>query len=157
MIIIDYISYAFLLFFITFFISIFLQYFKTKTIVPRKMFTFKEGGVFEHYIIVGVLIAAIIIGGLITNQNLLSVEDDQSTLANIIQTTPILIVGFIFLVFLFVFLFYFLTAFYIKLTKVEDKAAFYQKHTNKMITTAFIISFILILMVILSGLAQLTN
>ncbi|MFW6318701.1 MAG: hypothetical protein ACOC1L_00810 [Bacillota bacterium] len=156
MIVIDYISYAFLLFFITFFISIFWQFFKTKTIVPRKMFTYKKGGVFEHYIIVGVLLVAIVIGGLVTNQNLLSVEN-QSTFASIIQTTPILIVGFIFLVFLFVFLFYFLTAFYIKLTKVEDKTAFYQKHTNKMITTAFIISFILILMVILSGLAQLTS
>jgi heme/copper-type cytochrome/quinol oxidase subunit 2 len=120
------------------------------------MFTYKKGGVFEHYIIVGILLAAVVLYGIITNQNLLSV-DNQSTVANIIQTTPILIVGFIFLVFLFVFLFYFITAFYIKLTKVEDKAAFYQKHTNKMITTAFIISFILILMVILSGIAQLTS
>jgi hypothetical protein len=153
MIIIDYISYAFLLFFITFFISIFWQFFKTKTIVPRKMFTYKQGGVFEHYIIVGILLAAIVIFGLITNQNLLSIEN-QSTLANIVQTTPILIVGFIFMVFLFVFLFYFITALYIKVTKVEDKAAFYQKHTNKMITTAFILSFFLIFMVILSGLLQ---
>lgn len=156
MIIIDYISYAFLLFFITFFISIFWQFFKTKTIVPRKMFTYKQGGVFEHYIIVGILLAAIIIVGLITNQNLLSIEN-SSTLANIVQTTPILIVGFIFMVFLFVFLFYFITAFYIKLTKVEDKAAFYQRHTNKMITTAFILSFFLILMVILNGLLQTTS
>lgn len=150
--IIDYISFAFLLFFITFFVDIFVQYFRTKTVIPRKMFTYKKGGVFEHYIIVSIIMLAILIIGLITQTNPFV---DETIFAQILFIVPIMIVAFIFLVFLFVFVFYFMTAFYIKLTKVEEKTEFYQKHTHKMITTAFIISFLIIILAVISGLTQL--
>ena len=147
--IMDYIAFAFLMFFITYFIDIFIQFFTTKTIIPRKMFTYKKGGVFEHYIIVSIITASVVIIHLITGQNPFIGDD---IISNIIFSVPFIIVAFIFLVFLFIFTFYFITYFYIKVTKVEDKKAFYEKHTNRMIYTAFGLALFIVGAVVITGL-----
>ena len=150
----DYISFILLLFFMTFFIDIFHQYFKTKMIIPRKMMTAKEGGLFEHYIIVGILTAIVIGLHLITGLTPFAADN---LLSNIIQVISFSIVGFIFIVFIFVFLFYFIAIIYAKVTKIEDKESFFRTHTHKMITTAFVIAAVIILMVLVTTIIGLLN
>ncbi|MFP4286479.1 MAG: hypothetical protein ACLFRI_02170 [Candidatus Izemoplasmataceae bacterium] len=152
--ILDYISFILLLFFMTFFVTIFHEYFKTKMIIPKKMMTYKKGGLFEHYYIVLGLTLIVILLHAFTG---MAPFAEDNILSNIIQVISFSFVGFIFLVFTFVFLFYFIAFIYVKVTKIEDRQAFYQQHVHKMITTAFIISFVLISLVIITGIIGLLN
>ncbi len=149
--IISYIGFILLMFFITFFISIFVQYFRTRTVTPTKMFTYKRGGVFEHYIIVGI-ITAIVLGlhvGVGLNPFPVEIED-SNILSTFITAATMMIVGFIFMVFLFIFAFYFLAHFYLKIAKNQDKKTFYEKNTHRMIATAFGLSIFLIGAIVLA-------
>ncbi|MFU8786230.1 MAG: hypothetical protein ACNA7U_03205 [Candidatus Izemoplasmataceae bacterium] len=150
----DYISFILLLFFMTFFVDIFRQYFKTRMIIPRKMMTAKEGGLFQHYIIVGILTAIVLSIHLATG---LRPFAEDNILSNIIQVISFSIVGFIFIVFIFVFVFYFIAIIYAKITKIEDKAEFFREHTHKMITTAFVIATVSILLVLITTIIGLLN
>ncbi len=132
--IVDYIAYTLLLFFITFFMGVFVQYFRTKTITPAKMFTYKKGGVFEHYFIVGGIMAVIILVHVIFGLNPFR---GDNVYADLIGLTPIILVGFVFLVFLFVFLLYFMTSIYLKIRSQIDRKTYYEKYTDLIIKASF--------------------
>lgn len=138
----------------TFFVSVFYEYFKTKMIIPKKMMTYKKGGLFEHYFIVGGITLVVVLIHIITGLTPFAADNP---LSNTIQVISFSFVGFIFLVFTFVFLFYFIAFIYVKVTKIEDKQTFYQQHVHRMIKTAFIISFILIMLVMIAGIIGLLN
>ena len=150
--IIDYLALMLLLFFITFFLGIFIHYIQHRSITVGKMFTYKKGGVFEHYIIVGGLMLVVIIGHIAFGLNPFELDSLQSKLINLVTLTA---VGFIFLVFIFVFLFYFIAFMVVKISKIEDRAEFYKQHTDRMILTAFIISGVLSVMVLIIGIVDL--
>ena len=151
--ILQYISLILLMFFISFFVSVFWQYIRTKTVVPQKMFSYKKGGLFEHYIIVGLLtLVIILLHGLFG----LSPFDDN-ILSRIISILTLVGVGYAFLVFIFIFMFYLIALLYTKIVKIQDKQAFFGQHNDRIVTTAMILSAVLMLPVLLIGILQLTG
>ncbi len=149
----DYVALTFLLFFITFFFDVFYRFLKHREITPRKMFTFKKGGLFEHYIIVSIVLIIIVTTQLLTG---LSPFDDNIffRIINLITFTS---VSFIFLVFILVFIFYFFMVVYAKIRKIEDRQNFLRTHTHRIITSAFIIAVVFIGFWLIQGIIELIN
>ncbi len=135
--IIAYISFTLLIFFLTFFAGVFIRYFKTKTITPGKMLSIKKGGVFEFYPVVFGLVAVLIILHALFGMNPFEAD---SLYAEIIGIIPLTFVFFLFSVFVLVFVFYVTTRLALKLRKVDNPAAYYDKHSTTMITIAIWIS-----------------
>jgi len=122
-VIINYLYLAFLLFFITFFIDIFYHYFRYQRIVPRKMFTFKPGGLFEHYRIV--LFVLLVLGLLHAAFGLTPfppAEEEPNIVAIIVQQFIFFVPLTIFFIFLFVFIFYVIFAITARARKLEPDA-----------------------------------
>ena len=149
----DYLALTFLLFFITFFFDIFYRYIRYREITPRKMFTFKEGGLFEHYIIVAILLLVIISAQFVTGMS----PFEDNILFRVINLFTFTSISLIFLVFVLVFIFYFISILYVKIRKIEDKQGFYLKHSHRIIRTAFIIASILVGVFFVQSIIQLFN
>ncbi len=149
----DYIALTFLLFFITFFFDIFIKYIKYRQITPRKMLTFKQGGLFEHYRIVLILLFVIIVTHSVTG---LSPFEDN-VFFRIINLFTFTSISLIFLVFVLIFVFYFISILYVKIRRVEDAQAFYRDKSHTIIKVAFIISFVIVGGLFIQALIALIN
>ncbi len=138
----SYFNLVLVLFFITFFTDIFYYYFRYKTLQPReKMFTFKKGGVFEHYLIVGGISALIIILHAVFDLNPFAESIQDNPLALVISLTTMFFTAVVFLIFFFLitlFLFYYL---YAKAKKIEQTQHFLMSKGHKIVKTSFTASF----------------
>ncbi|TVP95092.1 MAG: hypothetical protein EA374_05000 [Acholeplasmatales bacterium] len=147
----QYVSLILLMFFITFFAGVFWKYIRTKTVVPQKMFSYKQGGLFEHYIIVGTLTVLIIFLHLAFDLS----PFGENILNRVISILTLAGVGYAFLVFIFIFMFYLIAVIYTKIVKIEDRQAFFGRHNDRIVTTAMILSAILMVPVLIIGILQL--
>ncbi len=111
------------------------------------MFTYKKGGVFEHYFIVGGIMVAMILIHVIFG---LDPFRGETVYTDIVGITPMILVGFVFLVFLFVFFIYFLTSIYLKIRSQVDRKSFYEKYTDLIIKTAFGLSLFIVIVFIIA-------
>ncbi|GEM_PF-691196 len=119
-VIINYLYLAFLLFFITFFADIFYHYFRYQRIVPRKMFTFNPGGLFEHYRIVFFMLLVLGLLHAAFGLTPFPVEEEEvNIVATIVQQFIFFVPLTIFFIFLFVFIFYVVFAITAKVKKLE--------------------------------------
>ncbi|MGM0435714.1 MAG: hypothetical protein ACQEQA_01545 [Bacillota bacterium] len=141
---ISYLNLLLILFFITFFTDIFYYYFRYKTLQPReKMFTFKKGGIFEHYRIVGVILAVIVILHAGFDINPFAEQITDNPLALIISLFTMFFTVVVFLIFFFLitlFLFYYI---YAKVKKIEQTQHFLMSKGHKIVKTSFTASFVL--------------
>ncbi|MFP4078601.1 MAG: hypothetical protein ACOCU5_03755 [Bacillota bacterium] len=149
--ILPYANLILVLFFVTFFTDIFYQYFRYKTLVPRKMLTYKKGGLFEHYFIVlaiTALIAVLHIGFGIDPFLEVNVVSTALSIATTYFT------AIVFLVFFLIFALYLGFFFYAKAKGIEDRNEYLSNQGHRIVKTSFIASFILatafIILVVLS-------
>ena len=131
-----------MLFFITFFTDIFYYYFRYKTLQPReKMFTYKRGGIFEHYLIVGGIFAIIVGLHAFFDMNPFAESIQDNALALVISLTTMFFTTVVFFIFFFLitmFLFYYL---YAKVKKIEQTQQFLMTKGHKIVKTSFTASF----------------
>ncbi len=138
-ILLNYVQLAIMLFFITFFVGIFVQYFRTKSIQPRKMLSFKKGGLFEHYKVV----AAIIFGLMIIHGVFDMSPFEPGIVAFIVDLVLTYVPLVIFLVFFFVFTLYLVFYLYARLKRLENPSDFLQQKSHLIIHVAFFAAVIL--------------
>ena len=132
----QYLSLAIMLFFITFFVDIFYQYVRYKNITPRKMLTFRRGGLFEHYKIVGAIILVLfVIHGVFDVSPFV-----DSLLAFVLDIIINYIFVTIFLVFFFVFITFLVLYGYARIKKIEDRAKFLNDRTVPIINASMIVA-----------------
>ena len=135
----NYLRITLMLFFITFFMGIFIQYFKTKTITPRKMLTYKPGGLFEHYKIVAVILFTLFVLHGLFDQN----PFEPGIVGFILDLVLTYIPFTIFFIFFFVFLFFFLFYLYAKITRQENPGLYLNKKSHLIIHLSFILAIIM--------------
>lgn len=152
----DYLMLAFYLFFMSFFIDIFYRYLRYRELIPRKMFTYKEGGIFEHYILVGTIIAVVGILQVVTGLYPFELEDPNllSLTVSIATNTAMM---FIFIISISVFALFILSIVYAKITKPEDKQAFYRNISHRIMMMAFFIAASFTLVWLISEVVNLLN
>ncbi len=138
-ILMNYLRVTLMLFFITFFIGIFVQYFKHKTITPRKMLSYKAGGLFEHYKIVAIIVFSLFILHGVFDQNPFEPGIVGLTLDFVITFVPLVI----FLVFFFVFLFFLVFYLVAKISKQENPADYLNNKSHMIIHLSFILGLII--------------
>ncbi len=102
----EYLSLIIMLFFITFFMDIFYKYARYGRITPKKMLTFKDGGLFAYYKLVGILTLGIGVLHAVFNVN----PFYGTPLAFFIEFVSFLFLLGVFLVFVFAFVIYFIFA-----------------------------------------------
>jgi len=138
-----YLNLLLVLFFITFFADIFYFYFRYKTLQPRqKMFTYKKGGIFEHYIIVLSIIGGIALLHGFFGLNPFAENIQDNSVALIISLTTMFFTVAVFFIFFFLlsmFLFYY---FYAKVKHIEETQKFLMTKGHKIIRTSFTASFV---------------
>ncbi len=143
----DYLSFAFILFFITFFADVFYFYFRYRYVIPRKMLSWKRGGLFEHYKLVGfiVLVVALIHGmtGLDpfagSALHPFAAEREPNILSLIVLIVITYIPIAILLIFTFIFLLYFAHSLYAKARKVENRKEYLGVRGHRIVVLATII------------------
>ncbi len=135
-ILLSYIRVTFMLFFITFFISIFLQYFKEGLITPRKIFTYKKGGLFEHYKAVGIMMFTLLMIHGIFDVNPMATGDESNWLSWTLEFILMYIPLVIFTVFFFIFLFFIILYIIARLRKIEHPGALIQTKARLVIHLA---------------------
>ena len=149
----DYIALAFLLFFITFFFDVFYKYLRYREITPRKMFTFRKGGLFEHFIIV-----LIILGTIVTIQFITGLSPfEDNIFFQVINLLTFTAVVLVFLIFILVFIFYFIMIIYVKIKKIEDRQDFFSKQSHRIILYAFVIATTVVGILFIQGIMALIN
>ena len=104
-------------FFVTlFFIDFFYQFYRTKTVVQRKIFTYKKGGLFERYYIVAVLIILSMVMDLLGFSPFLL----DNPYGIIVQSIMFFIALTVFLIFIVFLLGYILLNLYVRIKRIED-------------------------------------
>lgn len=138
--ILPYTNLILVLFFITFFTDIFYQYFRYKTLVPRKMLSFRKGGLFEHYFIVIAIVLVIAVLHL-------GFGIDPFMEVNIVSTVLSLATTYftalVFLVFFLIFMLYLGFYLYARLKKIENRNEYLSNQGHRIVKTSFIASFIM--------------
>lgn len=137
-----YLNLVLVLFFITFFADIFYYYFRYKTLQPRnKMFTFKKGGVFEHYLIVGSLLAVIVLLHAAFGLNPFAESIQDNVVALVISLVTTFFTAVVFLIFFFLLIFFLFYYFYAKAKHIENRQEFLMSKGHKIVKTSFTASF----------------
>ncbi len=136
---VDYFVFAFLLFFISFFIDVFYQYFRYRRIVPRKMFTYKPGGLFEHYRIVGFILLVLVLLHTAFGLNPFATGEDATVLSVAIEIATFYIPLTIFFIFVFIFLMYLFFSLYSKAKNIEDRKEYLASRGHMIIVVSFIL------------------
>ncbi|MFW6298604.1 MAG: hypothetical protein ACOC14_02875 [Bacillota bacterium] len=138
--ILPYANLILVLFFVTFFTDIFYQYFRYKTLVPRKMLSFRKGGLFEHYYIVLSITAVLVFLHL-------GFGIDPFLEVNIVSTSLSIATTYftalVFFVFLLIFFLYIGFSLYAKIKGIADRNEYLSNQGHRIVKTAFISSFIL--------------
>ncbi len=114
----EYVSLIIMLFFITFFMDIFYKYVRYGRITPKKMLTFKDGGLFAYYKLVGIITLGFILVHAVAGIN----PFYGTPLAFVIQFTIYLFLLGVFFVFLFAFIIYLFFALIAKRKDVDQQA-----------------------------------
>ncbi len=155
---VDYFVFAFMLFFITFFIDVFYQYFRYKRIVPRKMFTYKPGGLFEHYRIVAFIMLVLALLHAAFGLNPFATGEDATVLSVAIEIATFYIPLTIFFIFVFIFLLYLVFSLYSKAKNIEDRKEYLAAKGHTIIVVSFILGIAvgtsLMLWILLSALPE---
>ncbi len=142
-----YVRVTFMLFFITFFVNIFVQYFRSGVITPRKIFTYKAGGLFEHYKIVGIIMFTLLMIHGIFNINPMATGEESNWLSFSIEFLLMYIPLVIFTGFFFIFLFFLLLYGVARIKKVEQPAVFIQTKSRLVINLALALALVLVTLI----------
>ncbi len=135
-----YINLILVLFFITFFVDIFYQYFRYKTLMPRKMLSFKKGGLFEHYYIVLAVTAFIAILHLGFGVDPFMETNAVSIILSLVTTY---FTALVFLVFFFIFILYLGFYIYARIKKFENRNEYLSQQGNRIVKASFYASFVM--------------
>jgi len=150
----EYFTFTLLLFFMAFFLDIFYQYFRYKVIQPRKMLTVQKGGLFEHYIIVGIILAGV---ALLHIGFELNPFDGSNWLSIVLQSVSTFVVTLLFTLFLSVFLIYIGLYIYAAYKKIENPGPYVQTKAQVVLKIAFITAIIISLALVIFGLVAGNN
>ncbi len=137
---IEYLTLAFWLFFITYLLGGFYEYYKTRTLTANKMLSFKKGGLFAHYRIVGILVVILVFLDVMYNLNPM---DENNVIGFTLQTVTTFITIYIFVLLLLLFITMIGLFIIAKIRGINPRAPFIQYHSNKAFTAIFVITFII--------------
>ncbi len=143
---VEYITLAFWLFFITYLLGGFYEYYKTRTLTTNKMLSFKKGGLFAHYRIVGVIVVVLVFLDLMFDLNPM---DTNNVIGFTLQTVTTFITAFIFVLLLVLFMTMIGLFIIAKVRNINPRAPFIQHHTNNAFTVIFVITFVIAILVLL--------
>lgn len=145
----EYFTFILLLFFMAFFVDVFYQYFRYKKIEPRKMLSAQKGGLFEHYIIVGVIVAIV---GILHGAFGLNPFDNSNWLSVVLQSLSTFIVTLVFALFLSIFVIYIGLYIYAAFKKIENPGAFVQSKAEPVLKIAFMLAMFIAILFVVVGL-----
>ncbi len=141
--ILDYLVFAILLFFITFFIDIFYYYFRYRRVIPRKMLTFKRGGLFEHYRIVGMTVLVLVLIHAIFGINPFPQPGEEANaLSMFIEAVTFYLPVTVFMIFIFIFAFYMAHSLYAKARNIEDRKQYLIERGHRIVVLSVVFGLI---------------